>query len=194
MFLLNKNIRQRIAQYSKVNMQQVVMSYYNDKNSYNLYNCGATVRYMIPHFVLLGMIQQNWVKCAGYSDNYLYGMLQGQYYNDRVNVNLMFDTNEVKNSTPEARYKTSPESQLTISYSISKSFDICLGMRYLFTHKHIWNTVQTAQVQESYCNNFSTRQNLVMLGFRYNFNGQDKKNHSDQVFKSANSKSFIKEY
>lgn len=42
------------------------------------------------------MIQQNWVKCAGYSDNYLYGMLQGQYYNDRVNVNLMFDTNEVK--------------------------------------------------------------------------------------------------
>ena len=62
------------------------------------------------------------------------------------------------------------------------------------THKHIWNTVQTAQVQESYCNNFSTRQNLVMLGFRYNFNGQDKKNHSDQVFKSANSKSFIKEY
>ena len=87
----------------------------------------------------------------------------------------MFDTNEVKNSTPEARYKTSPESQLTISYSISKSFDICLGMRYLFTHKHIWNTVQTAQVQESYCNNFSTRQNLVMLGFRYNFNGQDKK-------------------
>ena len=170
------------------------MSYYNDKNSYNLYNCGATVRYMIPHFVLLGMIQQNWVKCAGYSDNYLYGMLQGQYYDDRVNVNLMFDTNEVKNSMPEARYKTSPESQFTISYSISKSFDISLGMRYLFTHKHIWNTVQTAQVQESYCNNFSTRQNLVMLGFRYNFNGQDKKNHSDQVFKSANSKSFIKDY
>ena len=33
-----------------------------------------------------------------------------------------------------------------------------------------------------------------MLGFRYNFNGQDKKNHSDQVFKSANSKSFIKDY
>ena len=193
-FAQYENIRQRIAQYSKVNMQQVVMSYYNDKNSYNLYNCGATVRYMIPHFVLLGMIQQNWVKCAGCSDNYLYGMLQGQYYNDRVNVNLMFDTNEVKNSTPEARYKTSPESQLTISYSISKSIDISLGMRYLFTHKHIWNTVQTAQVQESYCNNFSTRQNLVMLGFRYNFNGQDKKNYSDQVFKSANSKSFIKDY
>ena len=106
----------------------------------------------------------------------------------------MFDTNEVKNSTPEARYKTSPESQLTISYSISKNFDISLGMRYLFTHKHIWNPVQTAQVQASYCNNFSTRQNLVMLGFRYNFNGQDKKNHSDQVFKSANSKSFIKDY
>lgn len=189
-----ESTRQRIAQYSKKDQQQVVMSYYNDKNSYNLYNCGATVRYMIPHFVILGMIQQNWVKCGNYSDKYLYGMLQGQYYNDRLNVNLMFDTNEVTKSMPEARYKTSPESQLTISYSISKNIDVSFGMRYLFTHKHIWNTIQTEQIQESYCNNFSTRQNLVMFGFRYNLNGQDKKNHSEQVFKSAASKSFIKDY
>lgn len=138
-------------------MQQVVMSYYNDKNSYNLYNCGATVRYMIPHFVLLGMIQQNWVKCAGYSDNYLYGMLQGQYYNDRVNVNLMFDTNEVKNSMPEARYKTSPESQFTISYSISKALTsvsecvICLpisiyGIPYRLCKSR--NPIATTSVQD----------------------------------------------
>lgn len=193
-FAQYKNIRQRIAQYSKMDKQQVVMSYYNDGNSYNLYNCGATVRYMVPHFVLLGMIEQNWVKCANYTDNYLYGMLQGQYYNDRFNVNLMFDTNEVTKSIPEARYKTSPESQLTLSYSVSKSIDICVGMRYLLTHKNVWNTMQTEQIQESYYNNFSTRQNLVMFGIRYNLNGQDKKNHSEQVFKSATSKSFIKDF
>ena len=189
-----KSTRQRIAQYSKIDQQQVVMSYYNDKNSYNLYNCGATVRYMVPHFVLVGMIEQNWVKCANYSDNYHYGMLQGQYYNDKLNVNLMFETNEVTKSIPEARYKSSPESQLTISYSISKNIDVSVGMRYLFTHKHIWNTIQTEQVQETYYNNFSTRQNMVMFGIRYNLNGQDKKNHSEQVFKSAASKSFIKDY
>lgn len=95
---------------------------------------------------------------------------------------------------PEVRYKTSPESQLTISYSVSKNIDINVGVRYLFTHKHIWNAIQTELIQESYCNNFSTRQNLVMLGIRYNLNGQDKKNHSEQVFKSATSKSFIKDY
>ena len=106
----------------------------------------------------------------------------------------MFDTNEVKKSVPEARYKTSPESQLTISYSLSKSIDISVGMRYLFTHKHIWNTIQTEQIQESFNNNFSTRQNLVMFGIRYNLNGEDKKNHSEQVFRSATSKSFIKDY
>ena len=193
-FAQHENIHQRIAQYSKIDKQQLVMSCYNDNNCYNLYNCGTTVRYMIPHFVLLGMIQQNWVKCANYSDNYFYGMLQGQYYNDRLNVNLMFDTNEVKKSVPEARYKTSPESQLTISYSLSKSIDISVGMRYLFTHKHIWNTIQTEQIQESFNNNFSTRQNLVMFGIRYNLNGEDKKNHSEQVFRSATSKSFIKDY
>lgn len=193
-FAQYENIRQRIAQYSKIENQQVVMSYYNDKNSYNIYNCGATIRYMVPHFVLLGMIEQNWVKCANYSDNYHYGMLQGQYYNDKFNVNLMFETNEVTKSIPEARYKSSPESQLTISYSISKNIDVSIGMRYLFTHKHIWNTIQTEQVQETYYNNFSTRQNLLTFGIRYNLNGHDKKNHSEQVFKSAASKSFIKDY
>lgn len=193
-FAQYENIRQRIAQYSKIENQQVVMSYYNDKNSYNIYNCGATIRYMVPHFVLLGMIEQNWVKCANYSDNYHYGMLQGQYYNDKFNVNLMFETNEVTKSIPEARYKSSPESQLTISYSISKNIDVSIGMRYLFTHKHIWNTIQTEQVQETYYNNFSTRKNLLMFGIRYNLNGQDKKNHSNQVFKTTKSTSFIKDY
>lgn len=193
-FAQYESTRQRIAQYSKMDKRQVVMSYYNDKNRYNMYNCGVTVRYMIPHFVLLGMLQQSWVKCGSYSDNFLYGMVQGQYYNDRFNVNLMFDTNEVTKSTPEVRYKTSPESQLTVSYSISKNIDVSVGMRYLFTHKHIWKTIQTEQIQESYRNNFSTRQNMVMLGIRYNLNGQDKKNHSKQVFKSSASKSFIKDY
>ena len=170
------------------------MTYYNDTHRYNLYNCNATVRYMIPHVVLLGLIQQKWVRCASYSDQFLYGMLQAQYYNNKLNVNLMLDTNDITISTPENRYKSSPESQLTIAYSISKNVEVSVGMRYLFTHKQIWNTVQTELVQEIYNNHFSTRHNLVMLGIRYNIHGQDKKNQSSQVFQSDKAKSFIKDY
>lgn len=189
-----KGTKQRIAQCSMMDGQQIVMTYYNDTHRYNLYNCNATVRYMIPHVVLLGMIQQKWVRCASYSDQFLYGMLQAQYYNNKLNVNLMLDTNDITISTPENRYKSSPESQLTIAYSISKNVEVSVGMRYLFTHKQIWNTVQTELIQEIYNNHFSTRHNLVMLGIRYNIHGHDKENQSSQVFQSNKAKSFIKDF
>ena len=56
-------------------------------------------------------------------------MLQAQYYNRKLNVNLMLDTNDITTSTPENHYKSSPESQLTITYSISKNVEVSVGMR-----------------------------------------------------------------
>lgn len=101
----------------------------------------------------------------------LFGGMQLNYSWKKLYASLSLSLPYIARSI-ETYQKSSPESQMNITYAINNMFDINLGVRYVFSKKSFEKTESLDNYSYHYLNEFSNRGNIILLGFRIKFSSK----------------------
>ena len=101
----------------------------------------------------------------------LFGGMQLNYSWKKLYASLSLSLPYIARSI-ETYQKSSPESQINITYAINNMFDINLGVRYVFSKKSFEKTESLNNYSYHYLNEFSNRGNIILLGFRIKFSSK----------------------
>lgn len=143
---------------------------------YTMLTGGINLRYTIKKVGFLGMsMNYNHIAFSGISqkNDYITGRFYGGLNYKKFGLNFSYGLPDNKYDMYTRAY-SSPESNATLSYDISKSWNLSAGMRFIGWKKHVERWVDMPDYSSYYDNRFTNRANIVMMGVRYKFQSRGK--------------------
>lgn len=141
-----------------------------------LLTAGANVRYTFNRLGYLGVsAYYNHLEypAIGQKNDYWSGRVYGGLNYRKLGLNFTYWLPQ-RSYDMYVRSYSSPESNATLTYSVSSCWDVSVGMRFIGWKKHIERWTEMPGYSAYYDNRFTNRGNIVMVGFRYNFQSRTK--------------------
>lgn len=148
----------------------------NNQAKSTLLIAGASLRYTIKRIGFIGMsINYNHIKFSGINqkNNYITGRFYGGLNYRKLGLNFSYGLPSNSYDMYTHIY-SSPESNVTLSYNISKNWDLSAGMRFVGWKKHVERWIDMPDYSYYYDNQFTNRGNIIMIGARYKFQSHGK--------------------
>lgn len=141
-----------------------------------LFTAGTNLRYTIKRIGFIGMvINYNHIAFSGIhqKNDYLTGRFYGGLNQGKWGLNFSYGL-PTKSYDMYTRAYSSPESDATLSYDISKNWELSAGMRFIGWQKHVERWIDMPDYAYYYDNRFTNRNTIVMIGARYKFQSHGK--------------------
>lgn len=142
-----------------------------NSGNHNVFQSGLNTRYRLKNIGYINgrlSFQRSFFD-NGQVRNSLNGTFSLYAYYRKISISAYYSNSGVEYS-PTSKYVSSPESQLTFTYKISKFWDMQGGMRFLFGNKLVEQWSYDDLYEQYYRNEFSNRGHIIMFGIRYNLN------------------------
>lgn len=135
----------------------------------SLFTCGTNFRYSIGKLGYIGfLINYNHItySSANQKNDYFSGRFYGGLTHKRISMNINYGLPSHNYNLYTHGYSSS-ESNMRLTYNISKKWDLSLGMRYIASIKHIKEWINMPGYSYYFDNDFINRGNIIMFGVRY---------------------------
>lgn len=158
-----------------------------NRGSRNLLTAGANMRYSFGKWGYLGLAayyNHSEFPSNGRKDDYVSGRVYGgvNYRRFAFNFNYWLP---VRTYDMWSRSYSSPESNATLTFSPSRSWDITAGMRFIAWPKHIERWTEMPGYSYYYENKFTNRGSIAMIGFRYKFQNRGKAKREQKKLRNS---------
>lgn len=170
---------------------QYVQSLANQEYS-DLWTVGAILRYSIPNIGFIGFnLAHNTIRFPEISQ-------KDSYFTGRVNWGLTLNKFSFTGyyglpTHVYAKYRhnySTPESNCSLSYSVSSRLDVSAGMRFIFSKKRVEQDVEMPGYTYHYENRFTNRGNIVMLGIRFKFDDKRQQKKKENKIPESRDRGF----
>lgn len=141
-----------------------------------LLTAGMNIRYTIKRIGYIGVtLNYNHIEFSeiNQKNDYIRGRIYGGLNYKKFGLSFSYGLPDNSYDMYTHNY-SSPESNLRLSYDVSKNWDVSAGMRFIGWKKHIERWVDMPGYSSYYDNQFTNRGSIVMLGARYKFQSHGK--------------------
>ena len=135
----------------------------------SLFTCGSNIRYSIGKLGYVGFLfNYNHVTYSTINqrNDYFSGRFYGGLTYKKISMNINYGLPSHNYDLYTHGY-SSPESNMRLTYNVSKKWDLSLGMRYIASIKHVKEWVNMPGYSYYFENDFTNRGNIIMFGVRY---------------------------
>lgn len=172
-------IQNKVFRFSKPSESiHTIISFANAKSLFRVTDLGSVLRLKYQKAMLSLHGGYRMTRFLNSTEYNLFGGMQVNYSWQNLHTSLSISLPHISRGI-DTYQKSSPESQLNLTYSINNLVDINLGVRYILSKKSFEKIEHSENYSYHYLNQFLNRGNIILLGFRIKLSSSKKEANID---------------